>query len=282
MKKLTAEGHSKKPIQAEPVTKEMEQNLWDQRVFGCHSSQALLYTVFFYVSKCFGLRAVDEHRSLTAESFEFGEDEEGKFIEYVGGKSKNYQGGLQHRKVQPKRCRHYHQAGSSRSFYDHLRRYISLLPKEEKFTGFYKRPIEPGENGELRFSLQNVGVNTLRKFIPTMLDSIGIKGYFTAHSAKVSCATQLYRSGVDEQLIRERTGHRSDAIRQYKRTSAEQQAEVSRLLDPPTEAGEKAVDTAGEGQKLQEAEEKHLPARVMRQLFAGASLANCTLNFNMK
>ena len=65
MKKLTAEGHAKPPVQAEPLTQDMEEKLWERKVFGSHSGQALLYTVFFYVSKCFGLR------SLTDGSFVF-------------------------------------------------------------------------------------------------------------------------------------------------------------------------------------------------------------------
>ena len=104
MKKLTAEGHAKPPVQAEPLTQDMEEKLWERKVFGSHSGQALLYTVFFYVSKCFGLR------SLTDGSFVFGEDAEGQYVvgvEFVGGKSKNYQRDLAQQNVKAKRRRHY-------------------------------------------------------------------------------------------------------------------------------------------------------------------------------
>ena len=37
--------------------------------------------------------------------------------------------------------------------------------------------------------------------------------------------------GVDEQLIRKPTGHLSNAIRAYKRTSSAQQSTISKLLD---------------------------------------------------
>ncbi|XP_046554044.1 uncharacterized protein LOC124263442 [Haliotis rubra] len=47
----------------------------------------------------------------------------------------------------------------------------------------------------------------------------GFKGFFTNHSLRATTATRLYESGIDEQLIAERTGHRSSAIREYKRTS---------------------------------------------------------------
>ena len=40
----------------------------------------------------------------------------------------------------------------------------------------------------------------------------------------------MYECGVDEQLICERTGHRSVAVRSYKRTSSDQLKNVSNML----------------------------------------------------
>lgn len=62
----------------------------------------------------------------------------------------------------------------------------------------------------------------------------GLKGNFTNHSGKRTCATQMYLSGIDEQEIMSRTGHRSEkAVRKYKRSSDEIQEKVSSVLDPP-------------------------------------------------
>ena len=84
-----------------------------------------------------------------------------------------------------------------------------------------------------RFSSQVVGVNKLSNTIKTMCAEAGLRGNYSNHSGKRTCATSLYHCGVDEQLIMERTGHRSDAVRKYKQTSSVQQSEVSKLLDPP-------------------------------------------------
>ena len=47
------------------------------------------------------------------------------------------------------------------------------------------------------------------------------------HSLRATAATRLYQSGIDEQLVMERTGHRSlEGVRSYKRTS-DTQREVS-------------------------------------------------------
>ena len=59
----------------------------------------------------------------------------------------------------------------------------------------------------------------------------GIQGYKTNHSLRATAATRLYASGVGEQLVMERTGHRSiEGIRSYKRTSNDQQEAVSDIL----------------------------------------------------
>ena len=53
-----------------------------------------------------------------------------------------------------------------------------------------------------------------------MCNDAGIEGYRTNHSLRATNATRLFSAGADEQLIMEKTGHRSvDGVRSYKRTS---------------------------------------------------------------
>ena len=64
-----------------------------------------------------------------------------------------------------------------------------------------------------------------------LLLGCGIGGFKTNHSLCATAATQLYQAGLDEQLIMETTGHQSlDGVRNYKRTSVEQQQVVSDIL----------------------------------------------------
>jgi len=51
------------------------------------------------------------------------------------------------------------------------------------------------------------------------------------HSGHVTCCTRLFNDGFDEQMITGRSGHRSNAVRLYKRPSIEQQKSVSIALD---------------------------------------------------
>ena len=55
----------------------------------------------------------------------------------------------------------------------------------------------------------------------------------SGHSGKVTCATRLYQHGFDEQSIKSRTGHKSDAVRVYKKPSIQLQTEISNCLQPP-------------------------------------------------
>jgi hypothetical protein len=55
-------------------------------------------------------------------------------------------------------------------------------------------------------------------------------GFFSNHSLRATCATRLFQAGVDEQLISKHTGHRSVAVRSYKRPSDEQERQLSSIL----------------------------------------------------
>ena len=60
-----------------------------------------------------------------------------------------------------------------------------------------------------------------------------------AHCLRVTCVSKLFNSGVEEKLIRERTGHRSNALFAYGKTSEENVSHVSALLGAETEIEKK-------------------------------------------
>ncbi|XP_028409419.1 uncharacterized protein LOC114532024 [Dendronephthya gigantea] len=110
-------------------------------------------------------------------------------------------------------------------------KYVSLCPSvgAESSTAFYRTALKcPKPN--CWYSSVPVGHNKLASTVKRLCELAGLSGYRTNHSLRATAATRMYDKGVDEQLICEKTGHRSDAVRAYKRTSSEQQVEVSDIL----------------------------------------------------
>ena len=103
MKQLTADGLGTTKWQAQPISKEMEALLWEKGIFFRTSGKGLMNIIYYYICKLFGLRAGDKYRALCIEQFFFGETEDGfLYMKFTGRSSKTYQGGLRHRKLNPK------------------------------------------------------------------------------------------------------------------------------------------------------------------------------------
>nr|XP_019920759.2 uncharacterized protein KIAA1958 [Crassostrea gigas] len=187
MKSLIDKGFGCSLKQADPILPKDEETLWQKHVFGKESAEQLLHTVFFYACKVFGLRGYDEHHDLQCEQFTIGEDSAGRFIQFSGRATKTYQGGLGHLNLQSKNLRH-HSSPGDRCLVDYFELYLGSLGN----TGaFYRRPLPPTDEEQIRFGQQVVGVNKLKSFMKTITQKGGLKGNFTNHSGKRTCATQL-------------------------------------------------------------------------------------------
>ena len=86
---------------------------------------------------------------------------------------------------------------------------------------------------------ESFATNTVSRFrspnsiLPNLCKAAGIKRK-TAHCLRVTCVSKLFNSGVEEKLIRERTGHRSNALFAYEKTSEKKVSHVSALLGADT------------------------------------------------
>jgi len=58
----------------------------------------------------------------------------------------------------------------------------------------------------------------------------GFIGYFTNHSLRATAATRLFAANVDEQLIKLKTGHSSDAVRSYKGVNEKQLSNMTDVI----------------------------------------------------
>ena len=67
MKRLRSLGVGVKKKQAEPISLNEEQTLWDRGLLGAHSPQSLLDTMVYLCGINFALRSGQDHRSLTVQ-----------------------------------------------------------------------------------------------------------------------------------------------------------------------------------------------------------------------
>ena len=234
MKRLQGKGLGSWKRQAEPLTEEEEEALWSKGVLGDHSPETLLNTIIFMNGLYFALRSGKEHRDLRFNESQISlvqHDGERSFLEYVEDVSKNRPGGLKGRRIGQKVVRHYENiSDSSRCFIRLFTLYRRHCPPDPKQNAFYLKPLKR-PTGNIWYSREPLGHNTLQQAVSTICKAAGIPGFRTNHSLRATSATRLYAAGADEQLIMERTGHRSiDGVRSYKRTSALQQQVVSDIL----------------------------------------------------
>ena len=99
-------------------------------------------------------------------------------------------------------------------------KYMSLVPKTRTCSAFYLQPHRR-YFGKAWYINRPAGVNCLRNAVHDMCHNTGLTGHYTNHSLCSTAATKLYQNNIDEQLIREITGHRSLTV-SYKRTTDKQ------------------------------------------------------------
>ncbi len=135
-------------------------------------------------------------------------------------KSKSNQGGLATRKWQPKVVKVLGNSDPSRNIVLLYDKYVSLLPPDPKCNALNKYELPPGKvTAHTWYQDCPLGVNAVSKVVNTLMTRAGIPGRFTNHSLCVIAATRMFNAGVEEQVVKERTGHKSDAVRVYKCTS---------------------------------------------------------------
>ena len=235
MKRLQSQGIGSKKRQAEILTEDEEESLWQKGLLGDATPQSLLDTVVFYNGLYFALRSGKEHRQLrnTPCQIELVERPgERPYLRYIEDLSKNHPGGLKGRKVAPKVVIHHANLDNpKRCFVRLFQHYRELCPEDAPPHAFYLQPSRT-PTSTCWYSKCPLGHTTLGKTVTRLCKSAGIEGYKTNHSLRATATSRLYQSGVDEQLVMERTGHRSlEGVRSYKRTSDEQREALSDILN---------------------------------------------------
>ncbi|XP_071105421.1 uncharacterized protein KIAA1958-like [Haliotis cracherodii] len=234
MKSLAKQGIGIKKRQANVVSVDQEDLLSEKGILGEDTPQKLLDTLVYLIGINYALRAGDEHRNLRVgpnSQFQITEDSSGvTYLKYTEDISKTNKGGLKSRKCSRKTIRVSENVELPQRCPVRLyRKYMSLRPNKGKCNAYYLRPLHYVKEC-VWYANVPVGKQPLRETVSKLFKQAGIEGYFTNHSLRATAATRLYDSGLDEQLIADRTGHRSLAIRSYKRTSAQMEGRVDGVI----------------------------------------------------
>ena len=219
------------------VTEEYEEILWQKGVLGDENPDVLRRTMFYLIGTRFGLRGGKEHRNLvrypksqinieTVNSKECLVYREFSSKSNAGGVGKT---GTSNDKVGYAFCSGY----EPRCIIEIYKKYQFYCPKATGTWPDFYLQSDPSFKRENDFWYLNnpVGSNSLNVYVRDMMELAGIDGYFTNHSLRATCASRLYQKSVDEQLIAETTGHKSNAVGHYKRTNFEQKEQISDLLN---------------------------------------------------
>ena len=234
---------------ASVVTPAEESIFWERQVIGDHSPVALQRAVFFYVGKVFCLRGGEEQRSLKPSQFVRTTNPD--CFTYVENGSKNHSGvnPKQSNKVVPVyAC----PAQRPRWLVYLLDLYFSKFPtKAKEMDVFYLRPKKQvGSSIDLPwYECAAVGKEKLRTFMESMCRDAGITKK-TNHSLRATGASALFHAGVPEKLIRDVTGHRSNALQLYERPTEQQRKQVSEVLVQGREFGKENMPASTSSQSF--------------------------------
>ena len=226
--------------QASVITYQMENHLWETGVLGEHSPDKLRNTVLFLIGINVYLRAIDEHYSLRRDmpsqrsqiSFEYNDSGVQCLVYREDFVTKTHDGGINDHRQDRKVVWVYPSENAGRCPVRLTQKYLSLCPTYIKKPNFYLQSrVKFLPN--VWYAGQVVGENSIAKVVQELMKEAKIEGFFTNHSLRRSGSTRLFRAGIDRKLVKEATGHRSDAIDKYQITSDEQREAMSRVISGP-------------------------------------------------
>ena len=114
-----------------------------------------------------------------------------------------------------------------------IEKYLKLCPAYHKKSNYYLQSLQKLIPTQW-YGEQVVGQNTISKVVKTLMSDAKIEGFFTNHSTRRTGGTRLFRAGVDRKLVKEATGHSSDAVNKYQLTSDEQREKMSKIVQGQT------------------------------------------------
>ena len=161
LKDLHSQGVGTTKKQAQVISEDLEESLWEENVLGEDTPKKLLDTMVYLLGVNFALRSGKEHRSLRTDMFKVVENPICKpYLVYTETGSKNNSGGLHHRTVKNKVVKAFvNIENPSRCIVRLFKKYVNLRPTDAPHA-FYLQPLKhPRE--DCWYNKKVVGHNSL-------------------------------------------------------------------------------------------------------------------------
>ena len=132
MKELSRKGIGITRKQADIISAEQENEMWERGILGTDTARNLVDTLLYSIGLNFALRTGQEHRNLRVGtnsqlSLHISKDDGRRYLQYTEDVSKSNTGGLNHRKIEPKVTRAYENVDKpERCLVKIFEKYISL------------------------------------------------------------------------------------------------------------------------------------------------------------
>ena len=245
MKERCADNIGMVRKQADIISYEYEEAMWQKGILGEDGPDKLRATVLFLLGINLALRAVDEHyylrRDMPDKVSQITIENNTKGVKCLVFRedtcTKTNDGGLNQMRKERKIVWVYPSSNINRCPVRLFSKYISLCPSGYvKKANLYLQSLK-NPHPKQWYSREVVGLNKIKEVVKELLSSAKIDGYFTNHSLRRTEGTCLFQAGIYRKLVKEVTGHRSDAVDAYQLTSDEQREQISRVISG--ESGEK-------------------------------------------
>ena len=153
--------------------------------------------------------------------------------------------------------------------------FAKFTPQAIELDLFYLRP-KKAPAGDIWYDNVAIGRDKLASFLRDMCREAGITEKKTNHSLHATGASALFTAGLPEKLMRDVTGHRSNALHLYDRPSLQQQQEVSKVLVQGSSDKENAPKS--ENVPVRAHPMKPVSSNVFGSIFS--SVNNCTITIS--
>ena len=169
-KLLRQAGRGKRPNKVRNLTKEEEEVLWKDSKFGSTTPEALVNTMWWLLTRHFGLRGRQEHHDMKVDDFQLCKENNGvEFVQFTEGLTKTRQGGLhtKHRDFQQRMFA----VGGERCPVALFKQFVSRRPQNLKTTGPFclsiKTNRKPDDN--VWFKVQPMGENKINDMMKSIV-----------------------------------------------------------------------------------------------------------------